>query len=147
MKLKVFARVGCQFSLDCEPTHESITKALKQQVETIPFANGETYIPCDADNHITTETGEVLYLTEDVEFNAIGQPKTLYFLFGSIACRNFDDMELDEFCKHIEYNGFDGALFKWSSGDVIELLEQNSGWDEYCIITKEQFETISETDY
>ncbi len=72
------------------------------------------------------------------------EAESTYFLFGSIACRNFEEMEFEEFCEYIETNGLDGALFEWSSGDAFELLSTYDGYTDYSMLTKEQFEIIQD---
>ena len=49
MKLFVYARVGMRFVLDCDPTPQSITSALKTEVLKLPNIEGKTYVPCEGE--------------------------------------------------------------------------------------------------
>ena len=47
MKLFVYARVGMRLVFDCDPTPQSITSALKNEVLKFPNIEGKTYVPCE----------------------------------------------------------------------------------------------------
>lgn len=67
---------------------------------------------------------------------------THYFLFGTEACRiYFEDLDINEV---IEKCGDDFDVFKFEvGGNPTELLHAYSGWGDYCCITKEDYETIT----
>ncbi|HAH24974.1 MAG TPA: hypothetical protein DCL77_14670 [Prolixibacteraceae bacterium] len=143
MKIKVFARVGCTFHLDCEPELNAILKALQAQVETIPFVDGETYIP-ESEDMITDENDNPIFEEWDLDEPTIEPsykaPAPKYFLLGEDLCNAaFSNNDWDEFIEEIKSCGIKVRLYKWESNDVSELLSELDGWNKHALITEEQY--------
>ena len=67
-----------------------------------------------------------------------------YYLFGSEPCQlllheNFEAVR--EFCE--EDGGF--SIFKFTEGETssVDFVNAYNGWSEYCLINKEEYETLS----
>lgn len=65
----------------------------------------------------------------------------IYFLFGKDACNAFNEgeEELQEFIDR----GEDLTTYVYT-GNVIELMSEFNGWDDYIILTEEDYNTISD---
>ncbi len=77
MKMKVWARVGCNFMIDCENTEEAIKEALEKEVVKIPYAGNNHYIPNPEESVKDSDGGYVLENScDDLEFVGQGNGHT-----------------------------------------------------------------------
>lgn len=68
-----------------------------------------------------------------------------YFLFGSVACRLFDDASgnlNDNVLKQMKNWGFSVAEFD-NPCDPVEVLNEYDGWEGYAEISKTDYELLS----
>jgi hypothetical protein len=63
-----------------------------------------------------------------------------YFLFGRDACILMDEQGIEAFKDSmVNY-----ATFKWVDGksEPIDLLYAYDGWEEYCVLTEDEYHYI-----
>lgn len=77
-----------------------------------------------------------------VFFEIESEPKPKYFLFGNDACRIYSEDGIEALSKFIE-SGEGHALYKYT-GDVFDLLGNYSEWTDYAILSKDEYDKISE---
>lgn len=67
----------------------------------------------------------------------------IYFLFGEDACRDWSEGGIKSLKKAVKNNEYNPCTYEFT-GNVIELMEQYTGWNDYCILTKEEFDKIND---
>lgn len=70
------------------------------------------------------------------------QPESLFFLFGNDACRVYSEDGLEALAEYIE-SGEGYELYEYT-GDAIELMCNYTGWNDYSILSAEEYQTLSE---
>lgn len=78
----------------------------------------------------------------DFEFQDKQEKATTYFLFGTEACKLFEETEGKATKEQLEYEGY--GVFKAVHGvtTAFEFAEAMIGWLEFTTITKEQYERL-----
>jgi len=69
-------------------------------------------------------------------------PAPIFFLFGNDACRVYSEDGLEALTEYIE-SGEGYSLYKFT-GDVFDLMGNYTGWNDYTILTPEEYQTLSE---
>jgi len=69
-------------------------------------------------------------------------PKPIHFLFGDDACRTYSDEGIEALAEYIE-SGDGYSLYEFT-GDAIDLMYNYTGWNDYIILTPEEYQTLSE---
>jgi hypothetical protein len=150
--IKVWARVGCTFELDCEPTAAAIEEALKEAVSKIPYADGETIVPWSYNVHcVQTMFGKKIFQPDDEEDPLIDvtpvdrEPK--YVLYGRDAVTRVNNDEFEELKEELkeDVNSYVFELKEWPWDEPVnEIMNHCDGWSDWCYITREQYDVLSE---
>lgn len=148
MKTKIFVRVGCTFAVDCPNTPQAIKAAVQKQIETIPFLDGDTYIPFQDVTDL--ETGDEITIDNDIElgeltYNPNHPAPEDYFLFGPEACAILEEEGFDELVELIQNDQlyFETYSFVNTPGNLSELLAKIAEFGDYCYLTPDQYQTLS----
>lgn len=108
--------------------------------------SAEIYIPKESIPEIINALAEyapkpempTASLPEPVE----GKPEPQYFLFGNDACRTYSEEGMEALTEYIE-SGEGYALYKYT-GDVFDLLGNYAEWTDYIILSKDEYDQLSE---
>jgi hypothetical protein len=74
----------------------------------------------------------------------VEKPST-YFLFGDDSCKILNDEGFGALCKAIRDDGLSFSIHKFpDGGNALDLLAQHDGWYDYAIITKRQYNKLTE---
>lgn len=70
-----------------------------------------------------------------------GEP--IYLLLGEDACREYEENGIDGVVERYEDNDlyFNSYIIK-DGGSLFDLLEAMDGWNNYTVITKEEYEKL-----
>ena len=66
----------------------------------------------------------------------------IYFLFGADACRDWSESGIRGLKKASRNNEYNPVTYEFT-GNILELMEQYTGWNDYSILTKEEFDKIN----
>jgi hypothetical protein len=106
---------------------------------------GETYKRREIPLITIFHGGKLVYEDNFSRFiEKLQKPEPQYFLFGETSCRNFFEMEFNDFIQDAEDNGLDGITFEWDGANVADLLSAMDGWGSYSFLTKAEYEKINE---
>lgn len=108
--------------------------------------SAEIYLPKESISEIINALSEyapkpempTAPLPEPVE----GKPEPIHFLFGDDACRIYSEDGIEALTEYIE-SGEAYELYEYT-GDAIDLISNFSGWDDYIILSKDEYNKISE---
>lgn len=163
MKLKIWARVGCTFNIECDPTVEAITQALKNEVAKIPFAEGETYVPwdgpdvtviCDTDGNPVNVSGidktEIMFAAPVLPSPVSGlpSPAPVYVLFAPEDIINiFTNDGLEGLIEHYHDEGdyLNMETREFLPGTpVTEVMVAMEPFGGYAILTQEEYNDLQD---
>lgn len=70
--------------------------------------------------------------------------ETTYYLFGKDAVMEYDENGIDGVISESENNNISFSLFCFVEGKTrsAELAEAMQGWDDYAIITEEEYNQL-----
>ena len=78
---------------------------------------------------------------EPEETNTDDQVK--YLLFGKKACEIMFEQSFEELITELENEEFEYAIHVYRNGDdVTDILSKVTGWEDYCLLTKEEYEQL-----
>lgn len=70
-----------------------------------------------------------------------GEP--IYLLLGEDACREYEENGIDRVVQRYEDNDLGYGTHKIEDGgNLFDLLEAMDGWNNYTVITKEEYEKL-----
>lgn len=81
-------------------------------------------------------------LPEPIPEREAVEGKPIFFLFGDDACRIYSDEGIEALTEYIE-SGEGYALYEYT-GDVFDLMGNYTGWNDYIILSKDEYDKISE---